>query len=66
MGHSHMRRARICLRQALHTALDYYTRAFSEPFKPYRDADALYNMATALALVGESQVCRCGSGMAGR
>ena len=61
-----MRRARICLRQALHTALDYYTRAFSEPFKPYRDADALYNMATALALVGESQVCRCGSGMAGR
>jgi len=46
-------------RLALETAMVWYRKAMSIPFKPYRDADTFYNAATALALlVDHDAACR--------
>jgi hypothetical protein len=44
---------------ALTTALVWYDRAHSVPFKPFHSLEAAYNAATACALLGSSEDARC-------
>ena len=45
--------------QALALALDWYRRARSIPFKPYRNLETAYNMATVYALLGSAEDEAC-------